>query len=102
LYRVAEGSGFNEKSMKLFQLNMMSIPGLFLHVTNLSPQVLCVYTLEGYSKKNLGSHLIELSKLCIKRLDRSFISISERCSLNGLGYVLNKSSSLNPSLDILI
>ncbi|XP_028410383.1 ubiquitin-protein ligase E3B-like [Dendronephthya gigantea] len=36
--RVSEGSGFNEKSMKLFQVNIMSIPGQFLHFTNISPQ----------------------------------------------------------------
>ncbi|CAB3994760.1 Ubiquitin- ligase E3B [Paramuricea clavata] len=56
--RVAEGSGFNEKSMKLFQLNMMSIPGLFLHVTNLSPQTLDLvkqYTLFSRSLQFLNT-----------------------------------------------
>ena len=37
--RVAEGCGFNEKSLNLFQVKIMSIPGLFLHLANISPQV---------------------------------------------------------------
>ena len=56
--RVAEGSGFNEKSMSLFQINIMSVPGLLLHVANTSPQTLELvkqYTLFSRSLKFLNS-----------------------------------------------
>ena len=38
-FRVAEASEYNEKTMILFQVNILSIPGLLLHLANLSPQV---------------------------------------------------------------
>ena len=38
-FRVAEASEYNEKTLILFQVNILSIPGLLLHLANLSPQV---------------------------------------------------------------
>ena len=53
--RVAEGAGFNDKTMKLFLIKIVSVPGLFLHCSSISPQVLFRYVLKIVATLSLVS-----------------------------------------------